>query len=67
MALDSSGQAEPNPGRSSNTVDVLRRVAATAAVHIYEMEYLEDGRYVCNEFIGEGLESLLGPIPEGAA
>ena len=66
MALDSSGQAEPNPGRSSNTVDVLRRVAATAAVHIYEMEYLEDGRYVCNEFIGEGLESLLGPIPEGA-
>ncbi len=66
MALDSSGQAEPNPGRSGNTVDVLRRVAATAAVHIYEMEYLEDGRYVCNEFIGEGLESLLGPIPEGA-
>ena len=66
MALDSSGQAEPDPGRSSNTVDVLRRVAATAAVHIYEMEYLEDGRYVCNEFIGEGLESLLGPIPDGA-
>ena len=66
MALESSGQAEPYPGRSSNTVDVLRRVAATAAVHIYEMEYLEDGRYVCNEFIGEGLESLLGPIPEGA-
>jgi diguanylate cyclase (GGDEF)-like protein len=29
------------------------------------MEYLEDGRYVCNEFIGEGLESLLGPLPEG--
>ena len=44
---------------------MLRRVAATAAVHIYEMEYLEDGRYVCNEFIGEGLESLLGPLPEG--
>ena len=36
-----------------------------AAVHIYEMEYLEDGRYVCNEFIGEGLESLLGPILTG--
>ena len=35
--------AEPGTGRSNNTVDVLRRVAATAAVHIYEMEYL-DGR-----------------------
>ncbi len=65
MALDPSGLPPAGTGGSNNTVDVLRRVAATAAVHIYEMEYLEDGRYVCNEFIGEGLESLLGPLPEG--
>jgi diguanylate cyclase (GGDEF)-like protein len=65
MALEPSGRPSAGNGGTNNTVDVLRRVAATAAVHIYEMEYLEDGRYVCNEFIGEGLESLLGPLPEG--
>ena len=47
------------------TSDVLRRVAGTVAIHLYEMEYLADGTYVCNTFIGEGLESLIGPIPEG--
>ena len=47
------------------TTDVLRRVAGTVAIHLYESEYLEDGTYVCNTFIGEGLESLLGPLPEG--
>jgi diguanylate cyclase (GGDEF)-like protein/PAS domain S-box-containing protein len=46
------------------TTDILRRVAGTVAIHLYEMEYAEDGSYVCNTFIGEGLESLLGPIPE---
>ncbi len=46
------------------TADVLRRVAGTVAIHLYESEYLEDGTYVCNTFIGEGLESLLGPLPE---
>jgi diguanylate cyclase (GGDEF)-like protein/PAS domain S-box-containing protein len=46
------------------TTDVLRRVAGTVAIHLYEMEYLEDGSYVCNTFIGEGLESLLGPLPD---
>jgi diguanylate cyclase (GGDEF)-like protein len=43
--------------------DVLRRVAGTVAIHLYEMEYHADGTYVCNTFIGEGLESLLGPLP----
>ncbi len=59
------GPAGDSPGSPSHTIDVLRRVAATASVHIYEMEYLPDGTYVCNEFIGEGLEALLGPIPPG--
>jgi diguanylate cyclase (GGDEF)-like protein/PAS domain S-box-containing protein len=46
------------------TTDVLRRVAGTVAIHLYEMEYQPDGSYVCNTFIGEGLESLLGPLPD---
>jgi diguanylate cyclase (GGDEF)-like protein/PAS domain S-box-containing protein len=46
------------------TSDVLRRVAGTVAIHLYEMELLDDGTYVCNTFIGEGLESLIGPVPE---
>ena len=49
----------------SDTIDVLRRVAGAAAVHIYEMEWFDDGSYRCNEFIGAGVTSLVGPIPEG--
>jgi diguanylate cyclase (GGDEF)-like protein/PAS domain S-box-containing protein len=49
----------------TDTIDVLRRVAGAAAVHIYEMEWLDDGTYRCNEFIGAGVESLIGPIPDG--
>ena len=45
------------------TTDVLRRVAGTVAILLYEAEYLEDGSYHCNVFMGEGLESLLGPVP----
>ena len=45
--------------------DVLRRIAGTAAIHLYELRYAEDGTYECTAFIGEGLESLLGPIPAG--
>jgi diguanylate cyclase (GGDEF)-like protein/PAS domain S-box-containing protein len=48
------------------TSDVLRRIAGTAAIHLYELRYDEDGTYECTAFIGEGLESLLGPLPEGA-
>ena len=44
--------------------DVLRRVAGTVAIHIYEMEMQPDETYVCNTFIGAGLESLLGPLPD---
>jgi diguanylate cyclase (GGDEF)-like protein/PAS domain S-box-containing protein len=57
--------SDPRPEPGSDTVDVLRRVAGAAAVHIYEMEWLPDGTYRCNEFIGAGVESLIGPIPEG--
>ena len=57
--------SEQAPEPRSDTVDVLRRVAGAAAVHIYEMEWLPDGTYRCNEFIGACVESLIGPIPEG--
>src|SRR4249920_3106049 len=49
----------------SETIDVLRRVAGAAAVHIYEMEWFDDVTYCCNEFIGAGVTSLVGPISEG--
>jgi diguanylate cyclase (GGDEF)-like protein/PAS domain S-box-containing protein len=42
---------------------VLRRVGAAAGVHIYEMELDADGAYRCRVWIGEAVESLLGPIP----
>ncbi len=45
------------------TSDVLERVAGTVAIHLYEMEMQPDESYVCNTFIGAGLESLLGPLP----
>jgi diguanylate cyclase (GGDEF)-like protein len=45
------------------TTDVLRRVAGTVAIHLYELEYQPDGSYECTTFIGAGLESLLGPLP----
>ena len=47
------------------TSDVLQRVAGTTAIHIYELRYSADGSYVCTAFVGAGLESLLGPTPEG--
>jgi diguanylate cyclase (GGDEF)-like protein len=50
----------PSPPETS---DVLRRVAGTVAMHVYEMEVQPDGSYVCTTFIGAGLESLLGPLP----
>ena len=44
---------------------LLRRVAATAGVHMYEMELCDDFEYVCHVWIGQALESLLGGVPEG--
>src|SRR6476659_5431178 len=44
---------------------LLRRVAATAGVHMYEMELFDDFEYVCHVWIGQALDSLLGGVPEG--
>ena len=70
-----AGQARPKPHMTAAddnhralaealaTSDVLQRVAGTVAIHLYEMEMQPNGDYVCNTFIGAGLESLLGPLP----
>jgi diguanylate cyclase (GGDEF)-like protein/PAS domain S-box-containing protein len=57
----------PDPALAATLAasDVLRRIAGTAAIHLYELRYGEDGSYECTAFIGEGLESLLGSLPEG--
>jgi diguanylate cyclase (GGDEF)-like protein/PAS domain S-box-containing protein len=44
---------------------LLRRVAASAGVHMYEMEMLGELDYVCHVWIGQALDSLLGGVPEG--
>jgi diguanylate cyclase (GGDEF)-like protein/PAS domain S-box-containing protein len=66
MADEPTANGSPNHALAEAlaTTDMLRRVAGTVAIHLYEMEYADDGSYVCNTFIGEGLESLLGPLPE---
>ncbi len=57
---------DPTLAATLATSDVLRRIAGTASIHLYELRYAKDGSYECTAFIGEGLESLLGPLPEGA-
>jgi diguanylate cyclase (GGDEF)-like protein len=49
------------------TSDVLRRVAGTTSLHLYELRYAADGSYECTAFVGEGLESLIGPVPAGVS
>ncbi|HEY7003309.1 MAG TPA: EAL domain-containing protein [Gaiellaceae bacterium] len=61
--LTTNGDGQQTLAEALATTDILRRVAGTVAIHLYEMECLDDGTYVCNTFIGEGLESLLGPLP----
>jgi diguanylate cyclase (GGDEF)-like protein len=47
--------------RAHAQTDLLRRIAGTVAIMLYEMELFDDGGFVCHEFLG--LESLLGSIP----
>ena len=43
--------------------ELLRRIAGTVAIMLYEMELRPDGSYECLTFVG--LETLIGPVPEG--
>jgi len=54
-----------DPNHDAAVAALLRRVAAAAGVHMYEMEMVSDIDYVCHLWIGQALESLLGGVPEG--
>jgi diguanylate cyclase (GGDEF)-like protein/PAS domain S-box-containing protein len=54
-----------DPAQAVAIARVLRRVGGAAGVHIYELEAHPDGSYRCTVWIGEAVESLLGPIPPG--
>jgi diguanylate cyclase (GGDEF)-like protein/PAS domain S-box-containing protein len=43
--------------------ELLRRIAGTVAIMLYEMELRSDGSFECLTFVG--LETLIGPVPEG--
>jgi diguanylate cyclase (GGDEF)-like protein/PAS domain S-box-containing protein len=45
--------------------DLLKRIAGTVAIMLYQMELRPDGSFHCLEFIG--LETILGPTPEGVS
>jgi diguanylate cyclase (GGDEF)-like protein/PAS domain S-box-containing protein len=53
------------PGQDAAVAALLRRVAASAGVHMYEMEMLGELGYVCHVWIGQALDSLLGGVPDG--
>jgi diguanylate cyclase (GGDEF)-like protein/PAS domain S-box-containing protein len=61
----STAPKEPQYGDDAAMAALLRRVAASAAVHMYEMEMTEGNEYVCNVWIGQAVETLLGGVPEG--
>ena len=58
MAAHTSG-----PDLDAYGAELLRRIADTVAIMLYEMELQPDGSYECHTFIG--LETLIGPVPDG--
>ncbi len=49
--------------QASHDSDLLRRIAGTVSIMLYEMVCHADGSFECLEFIG--LESLIGKVPDG--
>jgi diguanylate cyclase (GGDEF)-like protein len=43
--------------------ELLRRIAGTVAIMLYEMKLWPDGSFECLTFVG--LETLIGPVPDG--
>jgi len=58
VEIDLSGRAD-----GLHQADLLRRIADTVAIMLYQMELLPDGSFNCLEFIG--LETVIGTVPEG--
>jgi diguanylate cyclase (GGDEF)-like protein len=58
-----TGRNRQPPDTGINDAALLRRIADTVAIMLYEMEVLPDGSFHCHEFVG--LEALIGPVPDG--
>jgi len=63
---------ESGPARSAGEIDeafaiadLVRRVAGDTGVHLYELVVSSPTDYVCVLWVGEALETLLGPTPAG--
>jgi diguanylate cyclase (GGDEF)-like protein/PAS domain S-box-containing protein len=54
-----------DPDHALGIAHLLKRVAGIAGVHIYELEVTADGGYRCRLWVGDTLERLVGPIPDG--
>src|SRR6476659_7958297 len=44
---------------------LLRRIAGTVAIMLYEMELHPDGSFECLTFVG--LDTFIGPVPDGVS
>jgi diguanylate cyclase (GGDEF)-like protein/PAS domain S-box-containing protein len=53
----------PGPEFDAYGSALLRRIAGTVAIMLYESKLSRDGSYECLAFVG--LETLIGPVPEG--
>jgi diguanylate cyclase (GGDEF)-like protein/PAS domain S-box-containing protein len=58
-----TGRDSPQPDTGIKDAALLRRIADTVAIMLYEMEVLPDGSFRCHEFVG--LETLIGQVPDG--
>jgi diguanylate cyclase (GGDEF)-like protein/PAS domain S-box-containing protein len=59
MGASAPQRADPQSGDAA----LLRRIADTVSVMLYEMEVMPDGSFICHQFVG--LETLIGEVPDG--
>ena len=60
-----SARTEAEIAEAFAIADLVRRVAGDTGVHLYELEVSSPTDYVCVLWVGEALETLLGPTQEG--
>src|SRR5207253_2417594 len=61
--LVSANRFEPSRDLDAYGAELLKRIAGTVAIMLYEMELRPDGSFECLTFVG--LETLIGPVPNG--
>jgi diguanylate cyclase (GGDEF)-like protein/PAS domain S-box-containing protein len=59
------GPWDGDPSQALAIAQLLQRVAGAAGVHVYAAQVTADGGYVCQLWIGDAVERLLGTIPAG--